>query len=319
MIKLRYIVKTIVFSIVLLITVNGFAQSDRLIRAQQLYNKAQPLFKIKNVADEKNAIIFINEAKSAIDSVVVNTETKADYASWSTRAFIYFEIYKLNDKQKLNSSVRDTLISSILMSNKLKPDADYESNNKKLLISVSIGYYNLSKKLLEDSLNEKRSALAYNKYKQTFLIAEPKANFLSKDIEYYTAVGSFYANIYNKDNKNTQALDISKVALLKVLELQQDNQSANMNMGIMYYNQAVKLIESIGIDNTNISQLDIIQENMVKLAKQAEQFILKVYKVDQKNPKSVEALYYIYRMLNDDAKFNDFKNKCKELGIKTDK
>ena len=60
----------------MLCVVNGFAQTDRLNRAQQLLQS-------------KNAEL----AKLAIDSVIVNPETKGDYVSWTTRAYIYFEIY----------------------------------------------------------------------------------------------------------------------------------------------------------------------------------------------------------------------------------
>ncbi|MGZ4090998.1 MAG: hypothetical protein ACXVNO_09795, partial [Bacteroidia bacterium] len=68
----------------------------------------------------------------------------------------------------------------------------------------------------------------------------------------------------------------------------------------------------------DLSQIDAIQENIVKLAKQSEQFILKVYKKDNKNPKAVQALYYIYRMLNDAPKQEEFSKKAKELNIKLD-
>jgi hypothetical protein len=54
---------------------------------------------------------------------------------------------------------------------------------------------------------------------------------------------------------------------------------------------------------------------MVKLAKQAEQFIVRAYTQDNKNPKAVEALFYIYRMLLDFKRSEEFKLKCKELGI----
>ena len=62
----------------------------------------------------------------------------------------------------------------------------------------------------------------------------------------------------------------------------------------------------------------MVQENIIKLAKQAEQFIIKVYKVDNENVKAVEALHSIYKMLNDKAKEEEFKKKCKELNIKID-
>ncbi len=298
--KWRNIIKTLKYSILMLCVVNGFAQTDRLNRAQQLLQS-------------KNADL----AKLAIDSVIVNPETKGDYISWTTRAYIYFEIYKRSDKLKLNSPIRDTIVSSLKISNSLTPDETFATNNKKLLSNISAGYFNLSKVLLMDSVNYKNSLVAYNKFKENFILAEPGTNFSSRDIEYYLAAGSLYSDIFNNDNKNTASQEIAKITLLKVLDIQPENPSANINLGIMYYNQAVNLGK--GLDyGADFSQIDVVQENIIKLAKQAEQFIIKVYKVDNENVKAVEALHSIYKMLNDKAKEEEFKKKCNELNIKID-
>jgi hypothetical protein len=237
--------------------------------------------------------------------------------SWTTRAYIYFEIYKRGDKTKLNSPLRDTIVSSLQVSNALKPDADYMNNNRRLLVSLSTHYYNIAKTLLQDSINDKRSAFAYNKCKELFMIAKPDTNFASRDIEYYNAVGSVFSDIFNKDNKNEKAQEVAKLAFLKVFDLQPDNTPANMNMGLMYLNQGINLAKSLDY-GADLSQIDAIQENIVKLAKQSEQFIFKVYKKEPKNEKAVLALYYIYRMMNDAAKQDEFLKKCKELNIKLD-
>ena len=280
--------------------VGSYAQNDRLNRAQQLLQS-------------KNADL----ARQAIDSVILNPETKADFVSWTTRAYIYFEIYKRTDKLKLYSPLRDTIVSSLKTSNKLKPDETFTANNKKLLSNIAAGYFNFSKNLLMDSVNYKNSLIAYNKFKENYLLAEPGTNFIARDVEYYLAVGSLYSDIFNRDNKNTAAQETAKITLLKVLDLQPENPSANINLGIMYYNQAVNLGK--GLDyGADFTQIDVVQENIIKLAKQAEQFIIKVYKVDNKNLKAVEALHSIYKMLNDKAKEEEFKKKCKELNIKID-
>lgn len=298
--RLRYIFKNLLPCLLVAFGLSGFAQIDKLNRAQQLLQARNPEL-----------------ALPAIDSVIKHPETKGDFVSWTTRAYIYFEMYKRSDKQELNSSLRDTIISSLKTSAALKPDDDYKNNNNRLLISISTHYYNIAKTLLQDSLNDSASAEAYNKCKELYLMAKPDTNFIVRDIEYYVAVGSIFSNIFNNDNSNTKAHDIAKVAHLKVFDLQPDNAPANMNMGLMYLNQGINLVKSLDY-GADLSQIDAIQENIVKLAKQAEQFILKVYKKDNKNAKAVQALYYIYRMLNDQAKQDEFQKKSKELNIKLD-
>jgi len=274
------------------------AQEVKLIRAQALYNEKKP-----------------DMAKVCIDSVVAHPETMKRFEAWTIRGFIYFEIYKRTDKTKFNSSLRDTLVASIKRSNSLNPDADYKSNNNKLMSNISSNYYLLAKNYLQDSSNYDKSSTSFNKYKELIKIADTTVDLRDKDIEYNLAVGSHFSEKFNKDKKNTKAFEIAKVTLLKVLELNPIDSSANMNMGVMYLNQATSLIEKIDAGEASIQDVDIIQEDAIKLAKQAEQFFLKVYNQNNKNRKAVLALYYVYRVLLDEAKILAYEQKCKELKI----
>lgn len=291
--------KTVLTSFLLLVVTTAmYSQEDRLIRAGQLYSK-------KNY----------EPARLCIDSVIVNPQTKNDFTAWTLRAFIYFDKYKEKEKYNLNSPLRDTIISSIKVSNRLQPDSNYILQNNKLINTLSIHYYNISKTLLEDSINSVKSTIAYNKHKELVRMINPKADFTNKDIEYYLAIGSQFSGYFIKDNNETKAQEIAKVALLKVLELQPDNKIANVNMGLMYYTQAVYLSKSLDY-GADFSQIDIVQDNMVKLAKQAEQYIILSYQKDNTYTKAIEALHYIYRMLNENAKSEEFKKKAEALGVK---
>src|SRR5687768_14995995 len=106
-----------------LIQVDG--QEVKLFRAQNLY-------KAKNY----------EQAIKAIDSAVAHPVTSKDYVTWTTRAYIYFAVYKGTDKNKLNSRLRDTIISSLQRSIDLHPDSAYIQNNKKLLTVLASGYFN---------------------------------------------------------------------------------------------------------------------------------------------------------------------------------
>jgi len=85
----------------------------------------------------------------------------------------------------------------------------------------------------------------------------------------------------------------------------------------MSFNQAVNLARSVTFD-TDLSQADIIQDNISKLSIQAEKYILKVYLNDNSNKKAVQALFYIYRLQYDNKKSDEFRQKCVELGINLD-
>lgn len=297
MCRLRYIFKHLLPGVLLLLSASMLAQEDKLIRAQELLRAKK-----------------VNEAKLAIDSVIVHPQTSSDFRSWTVRAFIYFDLYKQTDKFKLHSDLRDTVLSSIKISNSLKPDTSFKDQNKKLAVNLGRGYFNLATKILYDSLNYERSLKAYMSYKEVMGWAEPsEANI--KEVEYYLGVGSLFADIFIKDNKNTKAGDIAKVALMKVLEIQPNNVTANLDMGLIYYNQGADLSRSLDYGES-FDQIDIVMENMIKLGKQSEQFIAKAYSIDNNNTRAIEALFYVYRMLNDIPKSDEFKKKGVEKGIK---
>lgn len=273
------------------------AQKDKVYRAQTLLS-------------QKNA----DAARLCIDSAIAHPESAKMFETWTIRGYIYFEFYKKSDKSRLNSALRDTIVSSVKRSNALNPDEDFKGNNARLMGNIAGHYFNIAKYYGQDSLNYAWSNKAYEKFKETMKLSDPSFNFTQKDIEYYSAVGYIYSDQFNKDNNNTKALEIAKVALMKVLDLQPDDVSANMNMGLMYLNNGINLIKSID-DVPDFKQLDVIQENAVKLGRQSEKFLLKVYTKDNTNKKAVEALYYNYKLLNDDVKKLEFLEHCNALGI----
>jgi hypothetical protein len=274
------------------------AQEAKLVRAQTLYNEKKP-----------------DEARLCIDSVVTHPETMKRFEAFTIRGFVYYELYKRNDKSKLESPLRDTIISSVRRSNLLGPDADYKAQNDKMLATLAAQYHTIGKNYLFNESNYELSQKAYNKYRETTLLIDGKYDFKDRDLEYYLAAGSHFSDKFNQDKSNTKAFEIAKVCLMKALEINPPDTSANMNMGVMYLNQATNLIEQLDAGTVSLNDLDIIQENAVKLAKQAEQFFLKVYNQNNRNKKAVLALYYVYRVLLDEAKMKLFEQKCKELKI----
>jgi len=274
-----------------------FGQKNKVYRAQELLNAKQA-----------------DAAKLCIDSAMNVKESALMYEAHTVKAFIYFELYKKSERQKLNNPLRDSIVNALKTSNSLNPDDDYKGNNSKLLATMASNYYNIAKSILQDSLNYERASVAFEKYKFVMTLSDPGFKAGEKDKEFYLAAGSIFSELYNKDNSDDKAHEVAKVTLLKVIDMQPDEPSANFNMGLMYLNSAIRIVENMD-DVPEFDKLEIIMDNYIKLAKQAEQFMLKVYQKNNQNPKSVQALYYVYRILNDEAKKEEFKNKCKELNI----
>jgi hypothetical protein len=271
----------------------SFAQFDKLERVMEC-------IKAKDV----------NCAKSAVDSAFMSAEVRKDAQAWYYRAFVYYELAK-KEKFSINSAYRDTSVNAIRISNSLKPETTVRDANMQILKKHSEAYYNMAIKLLYDSLNYDRSQIAYKRYKEFYAAVDSTVDFKAKDIEYYSGVGSHFADLFNNNNAKTEFGEAGKLALMKVLELDPKNVSATFNLGIIYYNQGVNLINSMDID-TPLDKLEVIQDNSTKLFKQSLPFMSKVYQLDPKNQKALESLRQIYQALNDTEKSLEFNKKLED-------
>ncbi len=278
---------------------NQYAQTDLLFEAQRLCNEKK-----------------FDEALPIIEKIIIHPETKNDPASWHIRSFGYIQLFKQTGTSSIDKiNLLDTAMYSALISMKLDTAKAYIDNNNSFIKNGAGSYYKLSIMLLQDSLNTVKSEQYYLNYKKYTSIFDPSFDFKQKDINYYNTTGSTFEDLYMRNNFNQKYGDVAKYALLKVLEIDSKNISANINLGILYYNQGATLMRMMDYD-VDLAQLDVIQENAKKLFKQSLPFMIKVYELDPNAEKALESLQGIYSALLDDEKANEFKQKKEALNKK---
>ncbi|MBC7862315.1 MAG: hypothetical protein IAF38_05020 [Bacteroidia bacterium] len=270
----------------------------------------------KNAYERAAALYNVNpqQALLAIDSALLEKKMRADGNCWNLRAGIYYEIFRKTERSMLFSPLRDSVVASVLSSRKNNCDSACEVRNKKFLKTIWAGYYNVAKTLLQDSINYSRSLIAYNKFKEIYLHYDRDATFEAKDVEYFLAVSAVYIELFKKENNNADA-EIAKTALEKVLSIQPDNPAANINMGLIYCTRAENQ-KKITANENNAFKKTESSKKMISLAKEAEQFFLKVYNKDNSNLRAIENLYHVYLLLEDAPKAAAFKKAGEEKGIK---
>ncbi len=183
----------------IILSIPFFCAGQRNVYTGQL-DRAESFYQAKKSA----------EARLVIDSAITNPEFRDHYETWTLRAYIYFEQYKPTNRRKIHSALRDTVVSSVKKSNNLKPDSNYTIQNKKIITTISSGYYNLAKTLLQDSLNLDKSLYCYNKFKEVLILNDATYNFRTKDIEYYKAAGSVMVDLISREYKTTKKFDQQK-------------------------------------------------------------------------------------------------------------
>jgi tetratricopeptide (TPR) repeat protein len=145
------------------------------------------------------------------------------------------------------------------------------------------------------------------------LVDPTPANIQQKDIEFSLAIASLYTKIFESDRKGKiEFLKHAKEAYNKILAVDPNNIGANYNMGILYYNQAVNLINQSDYD-LDIVALNDIQDNSINLFKESLPFMEKAYELDPKRRETLLGLSGIYFSLNEFEKSNMYKQKLEEI------
>ena len=97
-----------------------------------------------------------------------------------------------------------------------------------------------------------------------------------------------------------------------VIKFDPNNVRANYNLAILYYNQAVNIIDKMDAD-TDLTTIDKIQDQCVVIFKQSLPYMEKAYKLNPSRKDVLEGLAGIYFALNDLPKSNEFKQKAEAL------
>jgi len=281
--------------LLLLAAGKGFAQVDNLEKALELYR------------DKK-----LDSAKAYIDSASVHPLTKNNYDVWMVRGFIYKDLYKTRDADKATSLYRDMAVESykksVLFDSTAKnPQRENILNGIKYIAAT---YHNDINKTLDTvnyqvSLNNAASFVANTKF------LDPTFNEKTYNYEVYLTVGSMFEKEYERSNSKF-TLDLAKVYLFKAHDLDSSSFLVNKNLGLLYYNQAVEIINKMDVD-ISLEELPVYQDRSVKLGRQALSYCLKAHAIKPDDKVVVEALAGIYYLLNETDKHNEFKKKLEAL------
>jgi tetratricopeptide (TPR) repeat protein len=249
----------------------------------------------------------LDSAKSNIDLAVVHPETQNDGQAWYVRGFVYKSIYNKNEKANKLSDIRLEALHSFKKSMLLDTSQQNSVENVKNIKYLATTLYNDVVASL-DTINYQTAVTDFAVFKEYYLLVDPSAqNFKQKDIDFFNAIASVYNKLFEADRKGKlHFLDSAKAAYNKTLLLDPNNFSANYNMAILYYNQAVNLINQSDFD-LDIVALNDVQDNSINLFKASLPFMEKAYTLDPERPEPVLGLSGIYFSLNDKEKAAAFK------------
>ncbi len=255
----------------------------------------------------------LDSAKVYIDAAVLHPETSNDGQAWYLRGFVYKSIYNQKEKSDRQSISRIEALNSFKKSLSVDTSSENVQENIKNIKYLATTLYNDAGASL-DAVDYKIAIDNFSKFLQYYaLIDNSPDNIKQKNIDFNLAIASVYTKIFEGDRKGKlEYLNLAKSSYNKVLELDPNNIGANYNMGILYYNQAVNLINQSDYD-LDIVALSDIQDNSIKLFKESLPFMEKAYSLDPRRKETLLGLSGIYFSLNEFDKSNMFKLKLEEI------
>ncbi len=240
----------------------------------------------------------VDSAKVHIDRAIKDPVTAKDPQVWYVRGFIYKFYYKTKESDNRSSPARVEALKCFRKSIVLDTAHKFTSDNHDNMKSIATRYYNDAAQALDTS-NYKVPILNFGTYREIMKEVDPSIDLTQKETEFSMALANIYTNLYNKSPKTRDNfLELAKDCYNKVLAVQPNNVSANYNMGILYYNQAVRLIKGADYD-IDLTSIDGIQDDQVKLFKQSLPLMKKVHELDPQKEEAIQALSGIYFGLND--------------------
>lgn len=289
--------RTTIFGLLLFLAVSLNAQQSRVTDAYTFLQQGK-----------------LDSAKATIDVAILHSETQSDGQAWYVRGFIYKTIYNQSEKSNKQSSSRIEGLISFKKSLTIDTTQENVTENIKNIKYLATTLYNDAAASL-DTIDYKIAVNNFDIFREYYLLVDPSAeNFKQKEIDFANAMATVYTRIYEADRKGkTDFLNYAKASYNKALSFDPNNINANYNMGILYYNQAVNLINQSDYD-LDIVALNDVQDNSINLFKQSLPFMEKAYALDPNKKETLLGLSGIYFSLNEKEKSNEFKQKLEQIG-----
>lgn len=284
--------------LMLLIATLSFAQQERVAKALEFVEAGD-----------------YDKAKIEIDAATTHETTNSDSYTWYVKGFIYKELYKKYEKNNPLSPLRNEAIASLKKSMELDTKGENINENKQTLKFLATTLNNDAANSLSNN-NAEAAQKAFEKYKEVTLLIEPNTNLKPKTIEFLLALASMLNQQYQLEQdsakKEFKFLGVKNM-YQEVLKLDSNNISANYNLGILYYNKAVNIINNLDYDMDMFALMEI-QDNCVAIFKQSLPYMEKALELDPNRIETLRGLEGIYISLNEFEKSNAIRARLEALG-----
>lgn len=252
------------------------------------------------------------KAKELIDAATVDTLFSELPATWYYKGHIYKELFKKYESEDLNSPYRIESIEGFKKCVELEPNGQYAESAKKGIKYLATTIYNQAAATFDEQ-NYPTAIASYEFHKEVLAFAYPETDFTDKDIMFKLGLASIHNRLAEMDSANA-AMHLAEAETIykEVLKLDSNNISANYNLGIIYYNQGVEIVNNMDY-SLDLMELTLIQDEIIELFRKSLPYMKKAYDLNPTRKETLIGLQGIYFSLNDIPKSDMYKKELESL------
>lgn len=235
------------------------------------------------------------QAISLMDSAISQCkEQNEDAANWYNLSLFYRTLYKKNK----DISLRTKMLNSILHAQGLDHENELEKPINSFIKAIANYYLNDAVKILEDTSSNFSGALEnYEKHKTTLLLIEPNIDFKKEDIRFYNSLASRNdIKYYNNKTLYANFLDSTIHYYSKSLLLDSNQFNTQKELGIIYFNQAVDIINNLDPE-ADLEVVMVTDAKKVELALKSIPYFKKSLALNESDTKLYYSLAGCYDIL----------------------
>lgn len=284
-------IKSFVLSMVLalfLFTEGALSQTNILNKAINSYQSGQ-----------------LNDARIFIDSAASDIRYSDLCDTWYYKGIIYKELFVKNEFSD-SSGYRNESISCFQQYFSFKDTTSkHESACKSINLLASSFYNDAIGAINSTSCN--LSLKNYNLYKQTLKVIEPQKDFIQTDQQFFLSL----ARVFGENQSKKEFFLKSEELYQTLLTLDSSDFSANYNLGVLYFNEAVAIIRNLSYD-TDLITLELVQEDCIALFNKSLPYMQKAYALNPNKKEILLGLSNVYLSLNNFEASNKFREDARK-------
>lgn len=250
------------------------------------------------------------KAVDLMDSAIKECPDENNTAvNWYNLSLFYKAIYKNEPSIEL----REIILKTTLKAKELDVANELLDNINSSIRNIAIQYKNDAILLLNDTLSNFNEVVSnLNNYKKLNSMTDSTKTYTAEDIQFYTVMAQKSTAKYNNSKTaNTNYLDSAVFYYQKVLQLDENSGSTYEQLGILFFNQAVDIVNNMD-EEASLEEVMSTDVKKAELALKSIPYFKKALEITPANSNLIYSLAGCYELLSLKEEHHHYLNLLKE-------